>query len=127
MMQRLIVVRHGQSQHHLNGMTGGWTDLPLTALGEEQALSTARRVATMLGEGPVSVFSSDLQRATMTAHAIGRQLNVPVTCDAGLRELNNGSAAGLTQREARALALPRQGCVADWQHYPGAETWRKMT
>lgn len=127
MMERLIVVRHGQSEHHLNGMTGGWTDLPLTSLGRKQAASTAERLGTLLRGAPVSVFSSDLQRASMTAEPIARQLGVPVIREAGLRELNNGSAAGRTQQEARALALPRSGPVIDWQHYPGAETWRIMT
>jgi len=126
-MQRLIVVRHGQSEHHLNGMTGGWTDLPLTALGQNQAAYTAERLAGMLGNSNVSLFSSDLRRASMTAAPIARQLRVPLIHDPGLRELNNGSAAGLTQREAKALAQPRTGSLFDWQHYPGAETWRGMT
>lgn len=126
MMQRLIVVRHGQSQHHLNGMTGGWTDLPLTPLGKRQAQDTAQRVAVMLGPAPVSVFSSDLRRACMTAAPIARQLGVQAIVDSGLRELNNGSAAGLTQQQAKALELPKNGSLLDWQHYPGSETWRTM-
>jgi probable phosphoglycerate mutase len=126
-MERLILVRHGQSEHHLNGMTGGWTDLPLTELGQNQAAFTAERLGSMLGDAEVSVYSSDLRRASMTAAPIARQLGVPLIQDPRLRELNNGSAAGLTQREAKALELPRTGSLFDWQHYPGAETWRGMT
>lgn len=126
-MERLILVRHGQSEHHLNGMTGGWTDLPLTELGQNQAAFTAERLASMLANTEVSLFSSDLRRASMTAAPIARQLGVPLIQDPRLRELNNGSAAGLTQREAKALELPRTGSLFDWQHYPGAETWRGMT
>ena len=32
----IIIVRHGQSEHHVRGLTGGWTDTPLTALGHGQ-------------------------------------------------------------------------------------------
>jgi probable phosphoglycerate mutase len=126
-MERLILVRHGQSEHHLNGMTGGWTDLPLTELGQSQAESTAQRLVGMLAKTEVSLFSSDLRRASMTATPIARELGVPLIQDPRLRELNNGAAAGLTQQQAKALELPRTGSPFDWQHYPGAETWRGMT
>lgn len=126
-MKHLFVVRHAQSEHHVRDFTGGWTDLPLTPLGEQQAERLAERVAAALAGRPATLFSSDLQRAEMTARAISKRLGGAARLDPGLRELDNGQAAGLTNAAARALARARTEPLLDWQHYPGAETWRQMT
>jgi len=126
-MGRILLIRHGESEHLVRGMTGGWTDLPLTDAGHDQAERTARRIVELVGGESVSIFSSDLVRAVMTAEAIGRALGIPINRVAGLREFNNGSAAGLTQAAASKLQLPQAGNPNDWQPYPGAETWRGMT
>jgi probable phosphoglycerate mutase len=126
-MRRILLIRHGESEHHVRGMTGGWTDLPLTDVGREQAERTALRVAELVGGESVSVFSSDLVRAVMTAEEIGHALGIPIERIAGLREFNNGAAAGLTKAAASKLELPRTDNPTDWQPYPGAETWRGMT
>jgi probable phosphoglycerate mutase len=126
-MKRLFLVRHGESEHHRNGMTGGWTDLPLTTRGREQAVRTAEHLACTIAERPISLFSSDLHRAAMTAAVIAHRLGIALVQDAGLREFNNGRAAGLTQAEAKKLELPRTEPAVDWRPYPEAETWRAMT
>jgi broad specificity phosphatase PhoE len=126
-MKHLFLVRHGESEHHVRGLTGGWTDLPLTARGLEQAARTAEHLARTIGDRPVSLFSSDLRRASMTAATIAERLGLSVVEDPGLRELNNGRAAGLTQAEAKDRELPRTEPAVDWTPYPEAETWRAMT
>jgi 2,3-bisphosphoglycerate-dependent phosphoglycerate mutase len=126
-MKHLFLVRHGESEHHVRGLTGGWTDLPLTTRGLEQAARTAEHLARTIGERPISLFSSDLRRASMTAEAIAERLGLAVVEDPGLRELDNGRAAGLTQAEAKHLQLPRTEPAVDWMPYPEAETWRAMT
>jgi broad specificity phosphatase PhoE len=126
-IKRLFLIRHGESEHHLNGMTGGWTDLRLTDQGLQQAARTAEHLARTIDERPISLFSSDLRRAAMTAAAIAERLGLSVMEDPGLRELNNGRAAGLTQAEAKQLELPRTEPAVDWTPYPEAETWRAMT
>jgi probable phosphoglycerate mutase len=123
----MFLVRHGHSENHSRDVTGGWTDLPLTELGLEQASRTAARLAAIVARHSVAIFSSDLRRAAMTANVIAARLAVPVTLDAGLRELNNGKAAGLTTEGARAIELPRTEPELDWIPYPGAESWRQMT
>jgi len=45
---------------------------------------------------------------------------------AGLRELNNGSAAGLTKSQAKDIELPATDPMIDWVPYPEAESWRMM-
>ncbi|MCI0338031.1 MAG: histidine phosphatase family protein [Acidobacteria bacterium] len=126
-MNRIYIVRHGQSENHVSGMTGGWTDLPLTPLGLEQASKVAEHLARQIGKQVASLFSSDLQRAYMTATVIGRRLELGIVEDRGLRELNNGIAAGLSEEEAKIIELPRTEPGIDWIPYPEAETWRRMT
>jgi broad specificity phosphatase PhoE len=46
-MRELLLVRHGESEHLVRGISGGWTDLPLTALG--------RRQTTMYDAAPASI------------------------------------------------------------------------
>lgn len=126
-MDRLLLIRHGESEHHVRKMTGGWTDLPLTQLGKLQALRTAERVSELLAGTNAAVFSSDLLRAVMTAEPISRVLGVELHAMPELRELNNGRAAGLSVDAAKELQLALVGDPLDWQPYPGAETWRAMT
>ena len=126
-MRRVLLVRHGESEHHIRGMTGGWTDLPLTKLGKEQAIRTAKRVRELVADGDAAVFASDLLRALMTAEPICRLLSVAMNPVPELREFNNGVAAGLSLSAAKAIEIPPAGDPVDWQPYPGAETWRAMT
>ncbi|CAM3657971.1 hypothetical protein MALU111345_16490 [Marinicrinis lubricantis] len=35
-MRKIYIIQHCQSEHHINNMSGGWTDAPLTELGREQ-------------------------------------------------------------------------------------------
>ena len=34
-INHLFFVRHGESEHQVTGLTGGWTDTPLTGLGRD--------------------------------------------------------------------------------------------
>jgi len=104
-MKEIYVVRHGQSEHHVRDMTGGWTDLPLTPLGQGQAIRLAEHLASVIGMRTVSLFCSDLQRASMTAAAVTKRLEIVVVEDTGLREFNNGRARGLTNSEAKTSVL----------------------
>jgi broad specificity phosphatase PhoE len=126
-MRRVLLVRHGESEHHVRGMTGGWTDLPLTKLGQEQAIRTAERVRELVADGGAAVFTSDLLRALMTAAPICQVLGVALNPVPELREFNNGVASGLSLSAAKAIELPLAGDPIDWQPYPEAETWRTMT
>lgn len=126
--RRLIVIRHAQSEHHLNGLTGGWTDTGLTDLGREQARRLAERLAEELAGTPVTIYASDLRRGIETAAPVAAALRVPMMPEPRLREHNNGDAAGLTVVEASArfpetFASP---WAADLRPFPNAETWREF-
>lgn len=125
-MKTIYLIRHAQSEHHVRQMTGGWTDLPLTQRGRTEAAAVARRLSEVLGKTRPHLFSSDFRRAAETAEAIAARLAVPIAWEQGLRELNNGEAAGRTLAEAEQIALPVTHPTFDWVPYPGAESWRMM-
>jgi len=88
--KEIYLLRHGQSQANLNGVLAGWTDAPLTALGENQAKSAAMRLHALLEQDGAklgAILSSDLLRASATAKPIAQILDVPVAYHEQLREL----------------------------------------
>lgn len=93
---RLIIWRHGETDWNLTGRFQGHHDIPLNAVGEQQA----RTAAPFLAEwGPTSIISSDLSRARGTARALADVTGLPVTLDERLREINVGDWVGRTIQE----------------------------
>ena len=43
-MDEIILVQHCQSEHHINELSGGWTDTPLTEIGRAQAKKAGQRL-----------------------------------------------------------------------------------
>jgi broad specificity phosphatase PhoE len=125
-MKPIILVRHAQSQHHVNGLTGGWTDTGLTDLGRRQAACLASRLKQELEDAPVRFYCSDLKRASQTAEVIGREIGVTAQLVPELREFNNGIAAGMMREEADKIRRELAEPFIDWQPYPEAETWRQF-
>lgn len=123
-MRELYLVRHCESEHHVRGMTGGWTDLPLTDRGRRQAVAVARRLAELEVDREARLYSSDLTRARETAEPIGATLELPISFTAGLREMNNGVARGLSAAEAAMLRRPLTEPKLDWIPHDGGESWR---
>ena len=91
-MQELILVRHGESEHHVGDLTGGWTDSALTDLGRRQAELAGQSLSQIEPNGRLQLLSSDLRRATQTADAISRFIRIRPVIRAELRERNNGAA-----------------------------------
>lgn len=124
----LLIVQHCQSEHHVNDLTGGWTDTPLTELGRKQAARVAQSLQAKLEGKPPTLYSSDLLRASQTADVIASDLAVEVQIDRDLREWNNGVAAGKTkvwvEENVAPLSLPGQGL--DRRAFEGAETPREF-
>ena len=125
-MRTILLIRHGQSEHHINGLTGGWTDTPLTERGRRQVELLAGRLKEVVAGVPARMLASDFIRAVQTAEIVGRELGLPFTQDAGLREINNGVAAGMRREEAHPLRYPPTEPLLDWRPYPGGETWREF-
>jgi len=97
-MTVLYLVRHGETTWNRERRWQGQNDMPLTALGREQADAVARRVA---GESLDAIYASDLARAWETAAAIAAATGLDPVAEPGLREVDVGSWAGLTPAEVR--------------------------
>jgi broad specificity phosphatase PhoE len=127
-MRKIIVIQHCQSEHHINNMTGGWTDTSLTELGRNQAELIGLKLKRELGEESYTIYSSDLMRAKQTADIVANHLNLTVIEDVNLREINTGIAAGKTKDWAREHRNPKTSNEfdLDYQEFQDVETWRQF-
>jgi len=92
-MTELWLVRHGQTDWNLAGRYQGHEDIPLNAVGLQQADALAEKLA---GETFVAIYSSDLLRARVTAETVAERLGLTVIPLIGLREINQGDWQGRT-------------------------------
>ncbi|GAA1377482.1 bifunctional RNase H/acid phosphatase [Catellatospora chokoriensis] len=96
---RLVLVRHGETELTAQKRYSGRGDVPLSAIGEEQAAAAGRRVA---GLRPDRVVSSPLSRCRSTAAAIAAAAGgIPVTVENDLIECDFGVWEGLTFGDVR--------------------------
>ena len=95
-MMKLLLIRHGQTDWNLLGKYQGQTDIALSGEGIRQADLLAQNF-------PVDtldiIYTSDLQRAFMTAERLAEKFSAPLYADKALRELNFGAWEGLTYQE----------------------------
>ena len=125
-LYNLILIRHGQAEHLVGPLVGGWTDTDLTEVGRKQVEMLAARLKKEMCGSQVTILCSDLKRAIHTAEIIGREFNLTPQLAPELRELNNGIAAGMTKDEARRYFREPTHPLVDWEPYLGAETWRQF-
>ena len=126
MIKQLYLVRHGEAEHMVLGLTGGWTDTSLTLKGREDAKKTAEKIAGLLETNITGFYSSDLKRAAETAQIIGERIGKNPVFKPELRERNNGTAKGLTLKEAGAIRNPETSSFIDYIVYPGGESYYTM-
>jgi probable phosphoglycerate mutase len=106
---RVLLVRHGSTEHSHEGRFSGRNDLPLDPHGRSQARALAGHLATL---APVdAVISSPLRRARETAQAIVERVGGAVEIHDDLIEAEFGEWEGLTIAETH-LKWPEQ--LAGW-------------
>lgn len=98
-MTELWIVRHGQTDWNVEGRYQGQADQPLNAVGLAQASAAA---AKLQGQRFAAIYSSDLQRARVTAEVIATALGMPVQVDCRLREVNQGEWEGMLTADIQA-------------------------
>ena len=101
-MAKLVLVRHGQSQWNLENRFTGWTDIPLTALGEEEARKAAAELKKIVGLRFDAAFTSDLVRAQRTLDIMLSEMSqteLKVHKDRALNERHYGDLQGLNKTE----------------------------
>jgi probable phosphoglycerate mutase len=112
-MAEIVLIRHGQTEWSANGRHTSYTDLDLTAAGEQQAREAGARLG---GRSFAAVISSPRRRALRTAELAG--LKVTETTE-DLAEWNYGEYEGVTTADIRKTrpgwSLWTDGC-------PGGES-----
>lgn len=100
-MYKLVLIRHGESTWNLENRFTGWTDVPLTAMGVEQAREAGRLLRREGWEFDVCQ-TSVLKRATHTLwHCLDEMDRtwLPVVHSWRLNERHYGALQGLNKTE----------------------------
>ena len=122
----IFLVRHGEADHHINDLTGGWTDSALTDKGRDQIGKAADYIYRMTKGRLPRIISSDLRRASQSAEIIATKYNTDYSVHEFLREKNNGDAAGMKESEAKKIKLKAILHDPDLRNYPNGETRREF-
>ena len=103
-MQKLVLLRHGESQWNLENRFTGWIDVPLTKRGE----SEARQSGQLLNEEGFKfdvIHTSVLKRATHTMDICMKEMgivDIPIHYNWRLNERHYGALQGLNKAETAA-------------------------
>ncbi len=100
-MYKLVLIRHGESTWNLDNRFTGWTDVPLTDLGVEQAKASGRLLKEAGYEFDLA-YTSVLKRAIWTLWYCLDVMDrtwLPVVNDWRLNERHYGALQGLNKTE----------------------------
>ena len=109
-MHKLVLLRHGQSSWNQQDRFTGWTDVPLSERGREEAKEAGQ---LLLEEKFIFdlAYTSVLTRAVLTLWIALEQLDrvwIPIINDWRLNERHYGALQGLNKTETAALYGPAQ-------------------
>lgn len=109
---RVYLVRHGKTIYSHEERYFGQKDIPLSDEGVNQINALARRLA---GIELAAIFSSDLQRARISAEIIANKSGNELIIEPGFREMNLGDWEGLTYNEINTIS---PGLSREWMDNP---------
>ena len=114
-MTTLVLLRHGQSTWNLENVFTGWTDVPLSAKGEEEAREAGRIMKEEGLEFDIA-HTSLLLRAIDTLHLALHEMDqvwIPVVKHWRLNERHYGALQGLNKKETAEQHGKQQ--VKEWR------------
>ena len=110
---KLFLLRHGETDWNREGRFQGQNDIPLNERGLSQAQEMAMAAASW---NPTALYSSPLRRTMQVAAAISHQVELQVTPEPRLKELDLGKLDGVTGDVMRS----KWSTVYDaWRNNPG--------
>jgi len=98
-MPTVVLLRHGESQWNLENRFTGWTDVPLSEKGAQEAKEAGEKLKGYTFD---HAFTSVLKRAIDTLTIvldITGQKNIPIDYDQALNERHYGDLQGLNKAE----------------------------
>ena len=125
-MTRIVLIRHGEAQSHVDGIVGGATGCTgLSDLGRRQVGALRDRLARTGELGPVAaLYASTLPRAIETAEIIAPAVgDRPIALEQDLREFDPGEADGMTWQEYQDRYPPPAVRDPYRPRTPGSESW----
>lgn len=125
--QRILLIRHGETEWNRLRRFQGHSDLPLNSKGQSQV----KALAQALKNNTINaIYSSPLKRAVETAIHIGTfHPSTPLIKETGLKEMNLGEFEGI---EAQHWAAQHQEFRKAWEEnpadlaMPGGESLREV-
>jgi len=120
-MKKIYFVRHGQTFWNAENKICGATDIGLTPLGHEQAVSTGKAILEA-GITADEILYSPLIRAKDTALHISSMTNIPAREEVRLKEQNFGKYES-TPRDGKEFALAKRQFV---NRYEGGESMLQL-
>jgi len=117
-MQKLVLIRHGESVWNLENRFTGWTDVDLSTNGYEQA-KKAGELLKARNYNFDTAFTSVLKRSIKTLHIVLEELDhlwIPVTKSWRMNERFYGALQGLNKAETIARYGEEQ--VHKWRRDP---------
>lgn len=122
MTSRVVLVRHGETEHNRRSLALGRADAPLNETGRRQAERLREALANV---SLTAIYASPLARAVDTATSIAAAHEKEVLIENGLIEMDIGEVEGLTLSELRkqfpALAQNWGGADGPTFRMPGGE------
>jgi len=98
-MSLLVLIRHGESQWNLENRFTGWTDVPLTDKGREEARRAGEKLRGVhFDKAYTSVLKRAIDTLDIVLLTIG-QVGIPVSYDQALNERHYGDLQGLNKAE----------------------------
>lgn len=114
-MNKLVLIRHGQSEWNLENRFTGWQDVDLSEKGREEAIQAGKLLAEA-GFTFDLAYTSVLKRAIKTLHLVLEEMNslwIPEIKAWQLNERHYGALQGLNKSETVKQYSPEQ--VLTWR------------
>lgn len=114
----IYLLRHGLDDE---SYIGGWSNVDLTHEGLKQVKKTTKYIVDnklFINK----IISSDIKRAQTTANIVNEKLNVDITIDKNLRELNKGIYTGIKKTLLSDKELKDINNYTIYDRYPNGES-----
>ncbi len=102
-MNRLYLIRHGETEWNKEKRFQGWTDIPLSPEGEAQAKKLGKRFEQISVD---EIYVSPLRRAVQTAQCVADATGLSLQYNENFKEINFGAWEGMTAKEIAASYGP---------------------